>query len=209
MTGAGPRHDAGAEHGEERRRLPADRRRHRRRRVLLVVGQPGHQPGLRARSSTRWARPSTGDGKYWIAPFAPGFDARLVGGTSTVDREDGQTLRTEYAAAVHSSPDVLGLISWNEFSENSYVEPSQKFGTRYLDVVRELRTTPVPQPPSAADSSARRRASSDVERRIQPLVRPPCCSASPLLLVAVRGPAAPPSAPPGPPDPAAPIRCTS
>ena len=93
------------------------------------------------------------DGKYWIAPFAPGFDARLVGGTSTVDRKDGQTLRTEYGAAVRSSPDLLGLISWNEFSENSYVEPSQKYGARYLDVLRELRQTPVPQPASATDSS--------------------------------------------------------
>jgi hypothetical protein len=54
---------------------------------------------------------------------------------------------------VRSSPDVLGLISWNEFSENSYIEPSQKFGTRYLDVMRELRATPVPQPPSATDSN--------------------------------------------------------
>jgi hypothetical protein len=93
------------------------------------------------------------DGKYWIAPFAPGFDARKVGGTSTVDRKDGQTLRIQYATALQSSPDALGLISWNEFSENSYVEPSEKFGTRYLDVLRELRATPVPQPPSATDSS--------------------------------------------------------
>jgi hypothetical protein len=91
--------------------------------------------------------------KYWIAPFAPGFDARLVGGTSTVDRRDGQTLRTEYASAVRSSPDALGLISWNEFSENSYIEPSVKYGTRYLDVMRELRRTPTPMPASAADSS--------------------------------------------------------
>jgi hypothetical protein len=93
------------------------------------------------------------DRKYWIAPFAPGFDARLVGGSSTVDRANGQTLRTEYAAALHSSPDMLGLISWNEFSENTYIEPSQKYGTLYLDTLRELRMTPVPQPTSAADSS--------------------------------------------------------
>jgi hypothetical protein len=107
------------------------------------------------------------DGKYWIAPFAPGFDARMVGGTNTVDRKDGQTLRTEYAAAVQSSPDALGLISWNEFSENSYVEPSEKFGTRYLDVLRELRATPVPQPPSATDSSgaAGGASANDVWRR--------------------------------------------
>ena len=73
------------------------------------------------------------DGKYWIAPVAPGFDARLVGGTKTVPRGDGATLRTEYNTAMESSPDALGLISWNEFSENTYVEPSERLGRRYLD----------------------------------------------------------------------------
>jgi hypothetical protein len=94
-----------------------------------------------------------GHHQYWIAPFAPGFDARMVGGRKSVDRKDGGTMRAEYAMAQRSSPDVLGLISWNEFSENSYVEPSQKFGSRYLDVLRELRVTTVPQSPSARDSS--------------------------------------------------------
>jgi Glycosyl hydrolase family 71 len=91
-------------------------------------------------------------GQYWIAPFAPGFDARLVGGTKTVSRDNGQTLRNEYATAVRSSPDVLGLISWNEFSENSYVEPSQKYGRQYLDVLHELRGTAVPAPVTANPS---------------------------------------------------------
>jgi glycosyl hydrolase family 99 len=87
------------------------------------------------------ARTVHADGHYWIAPFAPGFDARRVGGTSTVPRRDGRTLRAGYAAAVRSSPDALGLISWNEFSENSHVEPSESFGTRYLDVLRTLHGT--------------------------------------------------------------------
>jgi Glycosyl hydrolase family 99 len=91
--------------------------------------------------------------QYWIAPFAPGFDARAVGGTSTVARRDGDTLRTEYATAVQSSPDALGLISWNEFSENTYVEPSVTYGTRYLDALRAIRDTPIPVPTSATDSS--------------------------------------------------------
>jgi Glycosyl hydrolase family 71 len=87
-----------------------------------------------------------GDGKYWIAPFAPGFDARLVGGTHVVPRDGGRTLRREYAAAERSSPDVLGLISWNEFSENSYIEPSVRYGYQSLDALRQLRGTPVPTP---------------------------------------------------------------
>jgi hypothetical protein len=29
-------------------------------------------------------------------------------------------------------------ISWNEFVENTYIEPSQAFGTKYLDELRRL-----------------------------------------------------------------------
>jgi hypothetical protein len=93
-------------------------------------------------------------GQYWIAPFAPGFDARLVGGEKVVERLDGQTLRTEYATALKSSPDMLGLISWNEWSENSYVEPSQKYGQTELTILRELRMTQLPAPAVAATDSS-------------------------------------------------------
>lgn len=85
-------------------------------------------------------------GEYWIAPFAPGFNARLVGGTEVVPRDHGQTLRTEYSTAVRSSPDVLGLISWNEFSENTYVEPSVHYGYQALTALRQLRGSAAPQP---------------------------------------------------------------
>lgn len=74
-------------------------------------------------------------GGVWIAPAAPGFDARLVGGTSVVDRKAGETLKTELNAALQSQPDAIGLISWNEFSENSHIEPSHNYGDLYLKVL--------------------------------------------------------------------------
>ena len=67
----------------------------------------------------------------------------MVGGTRAVERRDGATLREEYAAAVASSPDVLGLISWNEFSENTHVEPSEQFGDRYVQLLRDVLDAPV------------------------------------------------------------------
>ena len=93
------------------------------------------------------------DGKYWIAPFAPGFDARMVGGHEFVPRKNGQTLRTEYATALRSSPDAFGLISWNEWSENSFVEPSERYRYQSLDVLRQLRGTALPQPTGPAAPS--------------------------------------------------------
>ncbi|HEX6287727.1 MAG TPA: endo-1,3-alpha-glucanase family glycosylhydrolase [Herpetosiphonaceae bacterium] len=95
---------------------------------------PGYQEKLDAMAEAIHA-----DGGYWIAPAAPGFDAREIGGTRTVERQDGATLRRQMEAAIRSSPDAVGLISWNEFSENSHIEPSVDHGTRYLEVLAEIR----------------------------------------------------------------------
>jgi hypothetical protein len=92
-------------------------------------------------------------GGLWVAPAAPGFDARLVGGTTVVERRDGATLRRQLDAALRSSPDAIGLISWNEFSENSHVEPSRSYGTRSLEILGD-RHVAVPPLVIDFDSSA-------------------------------------------------------
>jgi hypothetical protein len=74
----------------------------------------------------------------WVAPVMPGYDARELGGTQVVDRRDGATLRSSWQAALATVPHVIGVISWNEFSENTHIEPSTSFGTRYLEVLAEL-----------------------------------------------------------------------
>lgn len=77
-------------------------------------------------------------GGLWFAPVAPGFDARLVGGAKTVPRRSGGTLRSSYDIAVGTTPDAIGVISWNEFSENTHIEPSEKYGTTELNVLADL-----------------------------------------------------------------------
>lgn len=88
----------------------------------------------------------------WVAPVAPGFDARAIGGHTVVDRRQGRTLRTSWQAANASGPDALGVISWNEFSENTYLEPSRVLGTVALDTLRAL-TRAAPIPSKELDSS--------------------------------------------------------
>jgi hypothetical protein len=109
---------------------------------------PGHQSKLVDMANA--VRENCG---LWIAPVAPGFDARDIGGTTIVERRNGETLRTSWAAALASTPDALGVISWNEFSENTYVEPSEKYGSKYLDEVAALTNAP-PPPPKELDSTA-------------------------------------------------------
>ncbi len=92
-------------------------------------------------------------GGLWIAPAAAGFDAVLLNKTTIIDRKDGETLRTEIKAALQSTPDMIGVISWNEFSENSYIEPSEKYGHKYLDVLSAVSHTALIVTGGPVDSS--------------------------------------------------------
>jgi hypothetical protein len=78
-------------------------------------------------------------GGLWIVPVATGFDARLIGGTRVISRDDGEHLRRQMSQVAETRPDGIGIISWNEFSENSHIEPSIDHGHTYLDVLRESR----------------------------------------------------------------------
>jgi hypothetical protein len=83
------------------------------------------------------------NGGIWIPPAAPGFNATAIGGTTTVARDNGATFRTQINTALASSPDALGIISWNEFSENSYIEPSQNYGFTYLNILSGINHLPL------------------------------------------------------------------
>ncbi len=100
---------------------------------------PGYEPKLLALGQA-----VHDNGGLWVAPAAPGFDARLLGGKAVVERKDGATLLRELNSAQLSSPDVIGLISWNEFSENTQLEPSERYGRQALEVLSHRQLSPSP-----------------------------------------------------------------
>jgi hypothetical protein len=77
-----------------------------------------------------------GSRKAWIAPLTPGYNKQLAGGSSCVPRKGGQTLRTIFAGNSATKPDDFGLISWNEITEGSYVDPMTRYGMQDLNAVR-------------------------------------------------------------------------
>jgi hypothetical protein len=86
----------------------------------------------------------------WLAPAASGFDGRMLGGTRVVDRKGGETLVHSLNNAFASSPDGVGVISWNEWSENTYIEPGHKYKDQELSVLtnylaHRLHGTPAPR----------------------------------------------------------------
>jgi hypothetical protein len=79
--------------------------------------------------------------KVWFAPISPGYNKSNFGvGGTCVPRNGSGTLQKIFQTNAESRPDGWMLISWNEFFENTYVEPSVRFGDTYLAAIRALRT---------------------------------------------------------------------
>jgi hypothetical protein len=77
--------------------------------------------------------------RIWIASVTPGYDDRLLSERPShlfVDRQDGQVYDAQWAAAIDTAADWVIVTSWNEWFENTGIEPSERHGTRYLDRTR-------------------------------------------------------------------------
>lgn len=63
-------------------------------------------------------------GKLWCATVFPGYDDAVVRppGTARVPRDSGATLAATWAIATGSSPDLIHVMSWNEWHEGSELE---------------------------------------------------------------------------------------
>ncbi len=80
-----------------------------------------------------------GSRRIWTAAVSPGYDDRRLTGRSThtfVDRADGAVYDAQWRTALSMAPDWVMISTWNEYFENSGIEASARFGTRYLDATK-------------------------------------------------------------------------
>ncbi|RMF04325.1 MAG: hypothetical protein D6768_03555, partial [Chloroflexi bacterium] len=91
--------------------------------------------------------------RLWVATAMPGFDERHLGRASQNyrPRDNGAFYRQSWQAALDSQPDMLVITSFNEWLEDSQIEPSATYGDFYLNLTRELAlgSAAVPNPPTA------------------------------------------------------------
>lgn len=80
-----------------------------------------------------------GTAKVWVAPFTPGYDKELAHGSSCVPRKGGQTLKVLFTGNAGTHPDAFGLISWNEVTEGTYIDPMTRYAGQSLAVLKALR----------------------------------------------------------------------
>lgn len=79
------------------------------------------------------------DPHLWIATVQPGYDETLLPGREGlfVDRRDGDYYRSTWQAALASDPDWIFITSFNEFWENTHIEPSRFYGDAYMNITAE------------------------------------------------------------------------
>ena len=71
----------------------------------------------------------------WAATVSPGFDnraSRLLGRQFT-DREEGRRYDETWKVAVESAPEWVFVTSWNEWYEQTHIQPGTRTGGRALE----------------------------------------------------------------------------
>ena len=81
--------------------------------------------------------------KFWAATVSPGFDnTPLVRGWGVdplyIDRQNTNTYRQSFETAITSKADWIFITSWNEFQENTHIEPSVYYDSTYLQITNEF-----------------------------------------------------------------------
>ena len=82
---------------------------------------------------------SHGQPRIWVATVMPGWNDLKTGRSSAYvrEREDGAFYRACWDGAIATQPEWIIITSFNEWIENSYIEPGVAYGSAYLDLTKE------------------------------------------------------------------------
>ncbi len=79
------------------------------------------------------------ENKLWFAPLSGGYNKANFGlGGNCVPRNNGETMKKIFTGNSQIKPNGYMYISWNEYLENTYVDPSVLYGSFYLDTLKQI-----------------------------------------------------------------------
>jgi hypothetical protein len=121
----------------------------------------------------------TGRLEFFMTMVCPGFDDTGVwgwgGGPRKEERFGLSTLKNTFDIATASHADMIQIVTWNDFSEGTAVEPSLENGFWYLDAIETWWGEKTGRPVDLADNrrpfadfAARASASETAELPLEP-----------------------------------------
>jgi hypothetical protein len=81
---------------------------------------------------------------YVVASAFPGFhdiykEAGVGNGYGYLDSQNGETFNFTLQTALQSDPDIIQLVTWNDYGEGTNIEPTVEFGYQYLEIIQNTR----------------------------------------------------------------------
>jgi hypothetical protein len=81
---------------------------------------------------------------YVIASAFPGFhdiykEAGVGSSYGHLDFNDGETFEFTLQKALESDPDVIQVVTWNDYGEGTMVEPTLEYGYKYLELIQKIK----------------------------------------------------------------------
>ncbi len=79
---------------------------------------------------------------YVVAGASPGFDSSGVASWGqnhpVIPRVNGAYYAGQWDKAIRMNPDLVQIVTWNDFQEGSVIEPTFEFKTQYLDQTEQM-----------------------------------------------------------------------
>lgn len=131
--------------------------------LYKVIWNPPTDLSYTANKFARFVRSAAanlGAPKVYVATAMPGWDDRKLGRGDSfgIGREDGAVYERSWQAAIGSAPDWIIITSFNEWPEGTYIEPSQAYGNRYLELTAKwagaFKSATLPAAQAAAAQAA-------------------------------------------------------
>src|SRR5215510_3719368 len=81
---------------------------------------------------------------YVVASAFPGFhdiykEAGVGSSYGYLDFNDGETFEFTFQKALESDPDVIQVVTWNDYGEGTMVEPTLENGYKYLEIIQKIK----------------------------------------------------------------------
>lgn len=84
--------------------------------------------------------------EFVVASAFPAFhdiykEAGVRSSYGSIDPADGETFRSTLARSLAAQPDIIQLVTWNDYGEGTIIEPTEEFGYARLEIVQETRAS--------------------------------------------------------------------
>jgi len=81
---------------------------------------------------------------YLCASAFPAFydiyqEAGLGFSYGYLDPQNGETFRNTLYTALENNPDIIQIVTWNDYGEGTIVEPTEEFGYQYLEMIQDVK----------------------------------------------------------------------